>query len=202
MQERPSNREYLLMLLPFLALLLVSAFATNPSLTGQFISFGTPSDRTNVQTGSLSVNSAPSGAIAYLDNVFKGTTPLTITGVSAGYHSVKLTKSGYYDYLANVYVPPKRTAVLNAILTPIIPINNTGSLFVSSTPSAAPLFVDNVFKGLTPITVSGLSAGSHSVKVSKTGYFDFVTTVSISAGLTTTLSVVLTPITNQTNATF
>jgi hypothetical protein len=79
--------------------------------------------------------------------------------------------------------------------------NQTGNLYVASNPTAANLYVDNVLKGTTPRTVTGLSVGNHAVKVTKSGYNDYSTTKYIYAGQTATLNVTLTR-TNQTNSTY
>lgn len=60
--------------------------------------------------------------------------------------------------------------------------NQTGSLSVTSNPTGANLFVDSVFKGTTPRTVSGLSVGNHNIKVTKSGYNNYITTKYISIG--------------------
>lgn len=70
--------------------------------------------------------------------------------------------------------------------------NLTGNLYVASNPTAANLYVDNVLKGTTPRTVTGLSVGSHAVKVTKSGYNNYITTKYIYAGQTAKLNVTLT----------
>lgn len=67
----------------------------------------------------------------------------------------------------------------------------TGNLYVSSNPTAANIYVDSVLKGTTPKVVEG-KVGSHIIKVTKSGYKDYITTKYIYAGRTATLSVTLT----------
>jgi hypothetical protein len=76
----------------------------------------------------------------------------------------------------------------------------TGSLTVASSPSSASLYVDGAYKGLTPLTVSGLSVGNHNVQVTKSGYNSYSTTKYIYVG-SNSMNVTLTPATNQTNQT-
>jgi hypothetical protein len=45
-------------------------------------------------TGTLAVTSDPAGAPVYLDGVYKGITPIEITGVSTGFHSLRVTLDG------------------------------------------------------------------------------------------------------------
>ena len=46
-------------------------------------------------------------------------------------------------------------------------LTGKGGLFVGSEPEGAEVFLDGVRKGVTPITLDGISAGDHTVKVTK-----------------------------------
>jgi hypothetical protein len=59
---------------------------------------------------------------------------------------------------------------------------STGSLSVTTTPAGAVVSVDNEAKGISPTMISGLSPGTHAVKISKAGFQDFSTTITIEAG--------------------
>jgi hypothetical protein len=59
---------------------------------------------------------------------------------------------------------------------------STGSLSVTSTPAGAEVSVDNEVKGITPAMISGISPGTHALKITKEGYRDFSTNISIDAG--------------------
>ncbi|MDD1660669.1 MAG: PEGA domain-containing protein [Methanomicrobiales archaeon] len=55
-------------------------------------------------TGNVTINSNPLGATVFLDGVYKGVTPLELSGIPTGYHSVKMTIEGRYDYDGSVFV--------------------------------------------------------------------------------------------------
>lgn len=55
-----------------------------------------------------------------------------------------------------------------------------GSIFVSSFPSRANIYLDNEYKGLTPYTMKNVENGRHTVLVRLTGYQDWITNVVIS----------------------
>jgi hypothetical protein len=55
-------------------------------------------------TGNITIHSSPLGADVFLDGIYKGKTPLELSGVSTGYHSVKMTMDGHYDYDGSAYV--------------------------------------------------------------------------------------------------
>jgi hypothetical protein len=144
-----------------------------------------------VTTGSLSISSTPSGASIYIDGTYKGVTPTVISGISAGSHQVQLTRSGYYDYTRTASVTAGSTTTVSATLTSIPQTPVTGSLDISSNPSGASIYVDGTYKGVTPKVVSGLSTGTHSVKLTKNGYGDYALSPSVTAGGTTTVSATL-----------
>ena len=68
----------------------------------------------------------------------------------------------------------------------------TGSISARSTPTGATILVDGVNKGTTPITFTGISAGSHTIVLKKTGYTDYSTSVTVTAGQTASVSATLT----------
>jgi len=87
-----------------------------------------------------------------------------------------------------------------------------GTLNVTSNPSLANLYVNLIFRGLTPRSVS-LAPGSYFVRITKTGYENYdVGVVNILSNKVTSLYAVLVPVnstntttnqtTNGTNATF
>jgi hypothetical protein len=139
-------------------------------------------------TGSLSISTTPSGATVYVDGIYQGTTPLTIPQLAPGSHTVRLTLTGYSDYSVPVTITAGQNP-LNIQLTQSQVPSTTGSLAVSSTPSGASITVDSVAKGTTPNTIPDLSAGTHTVKMTKSGYVDFSGTVTVIAGKTQPLNV-------------
>ncbi len=81
---------------------------------------GTPTPSPGPTTGSIQVNSNPTGAQVFLDGNDTGkTTNTTLTDVSPGTHAVKLVKEGYLDYEENVSVTAGQTASVDATLTEI-----------------------------------------------------------------------------------
>jgi hypothetical protein len=70
-----------------------------------------------------------------------------------------------------------------------------GYLTVTSDPSGADIYVDDTYVGVTPLYRYELSPGTYTVRVSKSGYEDYTTTVTITAGQETTVSATLEPIT-------
>jgi hypothetical protein len=133
--------------------------------------------------GKIGFSSNPSGANVYLDGVYKGITPITLQNVLIGSHTVKLTKSGYNDISSTVTVSSGQTASVSKTLT-----TQTGSISVSSNPSGANVYLDGTHKGTTPTTLYNVPTGSHTVKLTKSGYNDVSSTVTVSSDRTASIS--------------
>lgn len=72
----------------------------------------------------------------------------------------------------------------------------TGSINCTTTPSDAAIYLDGVYLNkFTPTILTGISAGSHTVKYSKTGYNDCQVTVTVAANSTVNAPCTLTSIT-------
>ncbi|PIN82856.1 hypothetical protein COV61_04745, partial [Candidatus Micrarchaeota archaeon CG11_big_fil_rev_8_21_14_0_20_47_5] len=169
---------------------------SSPFATSSLISL---QDERN-ETGTLNVSSTPSQASVYVDNIYRGLTPYTGTYLT-GQHQLKLTKMGYQDYLTLFNINAGQLTVINATLIPFQNQSNTtnGTLYVSSSPSGANVYVDNSYRGLTSLYVYQLPPGSHLLKLTKSGYLDYLTIFNITANQTTYINAILTQ--NGTNQT-
>jgi parallel beta-helix repeat protein len=157
-------------------------------------------------TGAISVNSDPSGASIGLDGQWWGMlykTPETLTDVESGYHTVELALEGYYDWSDTVPVTAGRTTHVHATLTPkptpTPPPPTKGTLRIESSPSGAKVELDGqTFVGpisTTPATIPNLSPGTHTVKLSLDGYYDWgPNQVVVKAGETKKVHATMTPI--------
>ncbi|SCL75677.1 hypothetical protein L21_1586 [Methanoculleus chikugoensis] len=148
------------------------------------------------QYGSIKVTSSPSGAYVYMDGVYKGRTPLTLTSVSAKKHNIELDHSGYYDWRSTVTVSPGVTSYVNAYLT-TVPSETTGAIDVVSYPAGADVFLDDRYQGKTPsagvYAISNVAVGSHTVRVALSGYQDYTTSVIVSGATTSHVTATLQP---------
>ena len=136
-----------------------------------------------METGAISISSNPSGVKVYLDNLFKGSTPITLKDVTTGTHTIKLVKSGYDDFSDSVTVISGRTEYVSETL-----VMKTGAISISSNPDGADVYLDNLFKGSTPITLKDVTTGTHTVKLIKSGYNDFSDSVTVISGRTEYIS--------------
>jgi len=155
-------------------------------------------------TGWIQVASTPAGATLRMDGVVQGQTPpsgvYTVQNVPAGDHIIALQLTGYQEYTTTVNVRVSTTTHVTASLqsTPSTPpIPEGGGVSVSSVPSGGNVFVDNVYRGVTPVTLTGIPAGTHTIRVQLQGYRDFSMEVQVVGGTTTpvtaSLEMVATP---------
>jgi len=148
--------------------------------------------RTDATNGTIIVSSTPQDALVYLDGSLKGTGSVTLKDVSPGYHSVRITKTMYNDYGTDVRVAAGSTSYVNAALTPVSGPIISGTIIASSNPAGANVYLDGMDKGISPVTITNVSPGFHTVSFTKTGYLAASRTVTMAAGQTMDVTVDLT----------
>jgi hypothetical protein len=150
----------------------------------------------------VSITSYPPGANVYSNGVYIGQTsagrPLVFTQVNPGTYSLLITKSGYQDYTGTQTVAAGQNYNIAATLNPV-KNPTTGGISVISSPSQAEVFLNNAFRGLTPITLDSLAPGSYTVLVKLSGYQDWQTTQQVTAGQTAQISATLIPVSQPTS---
>jgi hypothetical protein len=139
--------------------------------------------------GTLSVDSTPRGAQILVNGALRGVTPARID-LQPGSYELRVRLSGYEEFVSTVNIRAGSTTSVNARLTAIV---RPGTLSVGSSPSRAQVFVDGVLLGVTPLRVDA-EPGQRQVQVSLAGYEDFVTTVTVRSGQTTSVNAQLQPV--------
>jgi len=146
--------------------------------------------------GALYVISSPSDANIYLDTVYKGRTPMTISNIAPGTHILEVDHAGCYDWKSAVDVPAGGTKTISATLNPI-PTSSVGWIYVSSSPGGAAVMLDGNPVGQTPYTgslkLNNIGTGSHTVALSLPGYMPYSSPVSVSPNTVSEVSAVLQP---------
>jgi len=110
-------------------------------------------------TGTLAIQTNPAGASVVIDGQANGVTPLSVT-LSAGPHTLELSANG-----ARRTIPI--TMAARAELSQFIEMPTAaavvGQLDVRTDPPGARVLVDGQRRGVSPLTITGLTAGSHMV---------------------------------------
>jgi hypothetical protein len=101
---------------------------------------------------------------------------------------------GFTIYQGTATTEQVTTDPVTTYATPVPP---EGSIVVSSYPSGANIYLDNEYRGLTPLTLKNIENGRHVVRVRLTGYEEWMTT-EVVYGDSTSLSARLTPIPTTT----
>ena len=128
-------------------------------------------------TGDLDVSSTPYGASVYLNGAYKGETrasgPLYITGLLPGAYSTVLKKSGYNDYSTTANIVAGKTAQVAAVLQPASVKPTTASAEINSQPSGADVYINNAYKGVTPLSFENVpieATKTYSIELRLEGY--------------------------------
>ena len=147
-------------------------------------------------TGTLTAASTPSGAKVYIDGSYEGNTPFS-GSLSPGTYDIKVTMVGYKDHITTATIVAGEETMLSFWM---YPVETTGMLLVSSTPSGAAVYVDEIYAGSAPV-MQETGAGTHTVTVSMSGYNDHISSVSVPVGGTASVNAVLIPVSSVTPAT-
>lgn len=131
--------------------------------------------------GDISISTTPSGARILLDNQYMGVTPVIIKDVLPDSYRIKLTLNEYDDWTDFIDVVEGSTNTISVTL-------NKTAIYFTSTPSGAHIYLDNNWIGTTPFTKTKLIPGFHTLKLTLREYDDWITTVNVVEGSTTTVS--------------
>jgi hypothetical protein len=166
------------------AVLVLIAVTTGVTILGRKSATPAP---VPASTGTLEIGTNPDGVAVFIDGSSRGTTPLTVT-LPPGAHVVELVtdtdrrqvpvtmKAG--THMSHFIEMPKTQAGM-------------GDLMVRTDPAKAMVTVDGKPYGRSPVTVKGLTAGTHRVSLeNESGTFN--DNVVIEAGATASLVVPMT----------
>ncbi len=138
--------------------------------------------------------SQPQGAKVYLDNVYRGTTPLNLDRVTTGQHQIKLVKTDYQDWSSYISVSPSRTTTVSADL---VPFPAYGSISISCNQGNAKIYLDGSYEKRTSanksVEIKNVRKGYHELLIAKEGYQDWISTIMIVANQTRMVSAYLVP---------
>lgn len=183
---------------------LVMRYAGYYDYTGQFpITAGQTTTRTLAMSlytptsgfGDLRIQSNPAGSAVYVDNNYAGTTisssALYVTQLKPGSYTVRVTLAGYQINSQTAVVTAGKVTHVQANMVPVSPgptPNINGQITVRSSPSGANIYLDNSYRGLTPLTLVDIPGGSHAIILKLNDYEDWQSSVNVLAGSSTDVS--------------
>jgi hypothetical protein len=147
-----------------------------------------------ISYGRIVATSHPQGARLYLDNVYKGVTPLNLDRITAGQHHVKLVMAGYQDWSSYISVSPSRTTTVSADL---IPLPAYGLISIYCNQGNAKIYLDGSYKKRTSanksVEIKNVRKGYHELLITKDGYEDWISTIMVATNQTRMVSAYLVP---------
>ena len=144
--------------------------------------------------GRIIVTSQPQGAKVYLDNVYKGVTPLNLDRINSGQHHIKLVMAGYQVWSNYVSVSPSRTTTVS---TNLIPLAVYGSISIYCNQGNAKIYLDGNYQKTTSanksVELKNIQQGYHELMITKNGYQKWVNTILVTTNQTYMVSAYLVP---------
>jgi PEGA domain. len=147
-----------------------------------------------LKTGSLNINSKPSGGTIFIDGEQIGTTPGNLKRLKLGTHQVEVKMTGHENWSANVEVSADKEHQITAVLQQL-----TGSFNIKSEPANATIIVDGKEVGDTPAVIAALVPGNHLVEIRMEGYGNWSESVEIRADKEYQMIAVLKQLTGSLN---
>lgn len=155
--------------------------------------------------GDIQIQSYPAGAAVYVNNNYMGTTisssALYVTQLSPGSYPVRITLANYQPYTVTAIVTVGGVFDIRANLVPVTPgpiPNTNGQITVRSSPSGANIYLDNAYRGITPLTLVEIPQGSHTISLKLNGYQEWQSSVNVAARSSTDVSGTLAATTQPT----
>jgi hypothetical protein len=137
-------------------------------------------------TGTVNLTTNPPGAAVVIDGRPSGVTPVTLT-LAAGSHTLELRGAGEPRTMPLTVIAGNQMSQYVELPKPVVA---TGQLEVRTEPAGAQVVVDDVPRGVAPLTIGELTAGEHVVSVSSAAG-SVKQLVTIAAGATASVVVPL-----------
>ena len=139
----------------------------------------------------LEVNSTPRKARIYVDNVYKGFTPLVLR-LLPGTHTVRLNARGYVDWIREIELPiTQQKTVINATLLPSDQIKRTATLKLKTNVKVKTVRLNGKVFTVKNDEIKDLQPGDYTLQISVKGYEPLTRQIYLSPGTTFTLVVYL-----------
>jgi len=116
-------------------------------------------------SATLTINSRPAGAEVLLNGISKGDTPITVDRIQAGNVSLELKADGCKPYKQVLTLSAGQQERITAVLEEL-----PSTLEVNSIPDGARIYIDNEFRGTSPLKITDLKPGAYRVRAEMRGY--------------------------------
>jgi hypothetical protein len=137
----------------------------------------------------LLIHSTPAGSLVTVDGVPRGATPVAVRALALGTRHVVVSRSGYAPAERQVLLTTERPSrTLEIELRPLdrsstaTAARTDGTLVVDSRPAGAAVTIDGRPAGVTPLMLTSVAPGRHTVRLERAGYRAVSTTVAVKPG--------------------
>jgi serine/threonine protein kinase len=132
-------------------------------------------------TGTLWVVSDPDGAEVYVNNVFKGMTPLRLENTNSGSYTVKVVKDGYETQTKTATVSKGQIARVDFTLKRKSAGNAT--LIINTNPDGAEVYINGNLVGLSGSQAKfTVPDGTHTIRIYLEGYKEYSISITVKGG--------------------
>lgn len=135
----------------------------------------------------LQITSEPSGASVFINDEFRGPTPLHNLEVPTGEHVLRIQKAGYEVYRSALKVGSRGAESIHAVLR----VAERGILVVRSRPEGASVHLDGEYRGNTPLRLEDIEPQTYSLRLSKTNFADWHQEITVPPRDTATVEATL-----------
>jgi serine/threonine-protein kinase len=152
--------------------------------------------------GRLLIRSSPPGAQVVVNEAAAGITPLAMADLAYGDYVIRISRAGYRVELLSVSISadePVAALNLDLIESGDAPAaappagapspdaapglaGESGTLVIDTRPAGAEVYVDGRLLGATPVTLVDVPTGAHTIRLLRSGYREWTTTVEIESG--------------------
>ena len=153
-----------------------------PQDKGSFGLFGSRPQRTTI-----AVTSEPTGATVFINDEFRGATPLDKVELTVGQHTVRVQKAGYQVHRGTLTVASTTSKPVHFALK----LSERGSLVVRSKPDGASVFLDDEYRGKTPLRLDDLEPHGYALRLRKPNFADWQKEVAVRSNEVVTLDATL-----------
>ena len=122
----------------------------------------------------LRVETTPPGAELYINRQGPFTTPHVATDLLPGTHLITVQARGFHTHRQTINLEAGERVPLNLELQPL-----TGLVLIHTQPAGAEVTVNGVNKGTTPLFLTDLPLGQHTLHFSQSGYRERTVALSI-----------------------
>ena len=130
-----------------------------------------------LDSGTVDCTTDPPGATVMVNGVERGKTPLALTHIPKGLAAITVKLEGYREETRELRLTPgdRQTLALSLKALP-------ARLTVVSSPEQARVFLDDDYQGKTPLTISSVTPGTHTLRVELPGHAPVTRSVTLANG--------------------